>query len=120
DRLAALRREIDEVTPTEALSLTRAGASFIDVREPEETAQGTPEVAQAVSRGYLEMRIAQAAPKHDQTVLLMCAGGSRSLLAADDLRRMGYTDVRSVAGGFNRWKDEGLPFSIPATLSAED
>src|SRR5690625_804023 len=120
NRLAALRAEIAEITPAEARSLQTEGATLIDVREPEEVAQGTPEQAQALSRGFLELRIGNAVPQRNDTVLLMCGSGTRSLLAADDLRRLGYSDVRSVAGGFNRWKDEGLPFTVPSVLSAED
>ncbi len=119
ERLAVLRAEIAEITPREARSLQADGAALVDVREPEEIAEGMPESAHALSRGYLELRVEGAIPDHQQTVLLMCGSGSRSLLAADGLRRMGYADVRSVAGGFNRWKDEGLPFSVPATLSAD-
>src|SRR5699024_3818535 len=120
DRLASLRGEIDEITPGEARELQSRGTLLIDVREPEEIAQGTPDNAVALNRGFLEMKIDQHAPQTDQPVMLMCGSGSRSLLAADDLRRLGYADVRSVAGGFKRWKDERLPFTIPTTLSAED
>ncbi|MDN5861877.1 MAG: molybdopterin-synthase adenylyltransferase MoeB [Salinisphaera sp.] len=120
ERLAALRAEITEASPDEARTLQAGGAVLIDVREPEEVAQGTPESAQALSRGYLELRVGDIVSKRDATVLLLCGSGSRSLLAADDLRRMGYTDVRSVAGGFNRWKDEGLPFTLPTSLSADE
>src|SRR5699024_6108753 len=59
------------------------------------------------------------APERDQPILLLCGSGTRSLLAADNLGRLGYSDVRSVTGGFNRWKDEGLPFHIPQTGQRE-
>src|SRR5699024_6443397 len=117
-RLAELRAAIAEVTPREAQALQSDGAALVDVREPDEVAQGTPTGAQPISRGFLEMRVGQAVPDTDHTVLLMCGSGSRSLLAADDLRQLGYTDVRSVAGGFNRWKDEGLAFVVPDTPDA--
>lgn len=117
-RLTELRASITEVTPREAQAMQVGGATLIDVREPDEVAQGTPEDAHAISRGFLEMRVAKSVPETDQTVLLMCGSGNRSLLAADDLQRLGYTDVRSVAGGFNRWKDEGLAFTVPDTLDA--
>lgn len=118
-RLQELREIIPEVAPGEARELQAAGAALIDVREAEEIAQGTPEGARPLGRGYLEMRIGEAVPERDRTVLLMCGSGSRSLLAADDLRRLGYGDVRSVAGGFNRWKDEGLPFTVPDLADAD-
>ena len=59
-------------------------------------------------------------PDASKTVLVMCAGGVRSLFAAEGLRMLGYKDVRSVAGGFNRWKNEGLPVEVPRSLSAKD
>jgi len=114
-RLEQLREEIGLVDPAQALARSRAGAVLLDVREAEEIALGLPETAQAVSRGYLEMRIAELAPDPDQDILLLCAATTRSLLAADDLRRMGYRRVAAVGGGFNRWKDEGLPYVLPET-----
>src|SRR5690625_4579070 len=89
ERLAALRAEIAEITPEAAQTLQAQGATLVDVREPEEVAQGTPAQAQALSRGYLELRIGQLVPTHDATIMLMCGSGTRSLLAADDLRRLG-------------------------------
>ena len=114
-RLQQLRAAIALVPPAEVPARIAAGTVLLDVREPDEIAQGTPESAQAIGRGYLEMRIEALAPDHDQPILLMCAASTRSLLAADDLRRMGYREVAVVAGGFNRWKDEGLPFILPET-----
>jgi molybdopterin/thiamine biosynthesis adenylyltransferase/rhodanese-related sulfurtransferase len=119
DRLAQLRASIPEVTPEQADAAARAGAALIDVREPDEIAQGSPSGALRLGRGFLEMRIEQAVPDTDQPLLVMCGGGTRSLFAADSLRRMGYSDVRSVAGGFNRWKNEGLAFELPRALDAD-
>jgi molybdopterin/thiamine biosynthesis adenylyltransferase/rhodanese-related sulfurtransferase len=112
-RLEQLRREIALVDPAEALARSRAGAILLDVREAEEIALGLPDTAQAVSRGYLEMRINDLAPDPDREILLLCAATTRSLLAADDLRQMGYRRLAAVQGGFNRWKDEGLPYTLP-------
>jgi molybdopterin/thiamine biosynthesis adenylyltransferase/rhodanese-related sulfurtransferase len=119
DRLAQLRASIPEVTPEQADAAARAGAALIDVREPDEIAQGSPSGALRLGRGFLEMRIEQAVPDTDQPLLVMCGGGTRSLFAADSLQRMGYSDVRSVAGGFNRWKNEGLAFELPRALDAD-
>jgi len=119
DRLAQLRASIPEVTPEQADAAARAGAVLIDVREPDEIAQGSPSGALRLGRGFLEMRIEQAVPDTDQPLLVMCGGGTRSLFAADSLQRMGYSDVRSVAGGFNRWKNEGLAFERPRALDAD-
>ena len=117
-RLAELRRSVPEVTPTQALALQRNGAVLVDVRDAGEVAQGSPRDAHRLDRGFLAFRIEDAVPDLGRTVLVTCASGGRSLFAADELRRMGYSDVRSVVGGFNRWKDEGLPFEIPRMLDA--
>jgi molybdopterin/thiamine biosynthesis adenylyltransferase/rhodanese-related sulfurtransferase len=119
DRLAQLRASIPEVTPEQADAAARAGAVLIDVRESDEIAQGSPSGALRLGRGFLEMRIEQAVPDTDQPLLVMCGGGTRSLFAADSLQRMGYNDVRSVAGGFNRWKNEGLAYERPRALDAD-
>src|SRR6185369_14763507 len=119
-RLAELRKTIPEVTPSEAAALQGKGAVLIDVREPDEVAQGSPAGAERIVRGFLELRVEDAVPDPKRTVLVMCAGGVRSLFAAEGLRLLGYQDVRSVAGGFNRWKNEGLPVEVPRSLSARD
>ncbi len=115
NRLQQLREQIPLIAPAEALRQAAAGALLLDVREAEEIAQGTPETARTIGRGYLEMRIEALATDRDQPILLMCAATTRSMLAADDLRQMGYRRVAVVAGGFNRWKDEGLPYVLPET-----
>lgn len=117
-RLAELQAAIAEVQPRDAQKLLEGGAVLIDVRERDEIANGSPDGALHLGRGFLELRVEDAVPDHATTVVVMCAGGSRSLFAAESLRNMGYSDVRSMAGGFNRWKNEGLPFSIPRQLDA--
>ena len=101
DRLNALREAIPPVTPAEAQRLASAGAWLVDIREADEIAQGTPVGARPMGRGFLEMRLERAGAAAEDTVLLLCASGSRSLLAADQLGQLGYTDVRSVPGGFD-------------------
>ncbi len=118
-RLDEIRALIPEIMPTEALALQSTGALLIDVREADEIAAGSPKQALRLGRGFLELRIEDAVADKSHTLLTMCAGGMRSLFAADALRNMGYTDVRSVAGGFNRWKNQGLPFETPLTLDAD-
>ncbi|MFZ5593958.1 MAG: molybdopterin-synthase adenylyltransferase MoeB [Pseudomonadota bacterium] len=118
-RLAELKGAIAEITPEEALALQSKGAVLIDVREADEIAQGSPKGALRLGRGFLELRVEDAVPDTSRTILVICAGGVRSLFAAETLKRMGYGDVRSVAGGFNRWKNNGLPFETPRTLDAD-
>jgi len=118
-RLDALKAEIPEVTPGEARRLQEDGAVLVDVRDRDEIAAGSPVGARRLGRDWLELRVEDAVPDLSTPVLLMCAGGTRSMFAADALRRLGYEDVRNVAGGFDRWKHEGLPHETPATLGAD-
>lgn len=110
-RLADLRRVIPEIDPVAV-----GDRILIDVREAEEQADGRPAGAHAIARGRLEMRVAEVASA-GAPVALICAGGTRSLLAAGDLRALGYTDVASVRGGFAAWRSAGLP-EAQATLDA--
>jgi molybdopterin/thiamine biosynthesis adenylyltransferase/rhodanese-related sulfurtransferase len=118
-RLAQLRGAIPEVDPARAHALVQEGAILVDVREPDEVAQGSPAAATRLVRGFLELRIEALVADKARTVLVMCAGGARSLFAAENLTQIGYTDVRSVAGGFDRWKQEGLPFEVPRVLDQD-
>ncbi|MEX0730848.1 MAG: molybdopterin-synthase adenylyltransferase MoeB [Aquisalimonadaceae bacterium] len=117
-RLEALRREIPEVTPEQAHALQGDGAVLVDVREQDEIAAGSPQGALHMGRGYLELRIEDAVPDLERPILTLCGGGTRSLFAAEDLKRLGYRNVQSVAGGFNGWKNDGLPFEVPRMLDA--
>jgi molybdopterin/thiamine biosynthesis adenylyltransferase/rhodanese-related sulfurtransferase/molybdopterin converting factor small subunit len=120
-RLAELRRTIPEISPAEAHALAGRGeAVLLDVREPDELAAGMAAGAQALARGYLELHVERLVPGLDTAILVMCATGARSLFAAADLRQLGYLDVRSIGGGFNRWKQEGLPVTVVHGLSASD
>ncbi len=119
-RIAELKKRVVEIAPKDALELQKSGAALIDVREPDEVAQGSPRDAQRIVRGFLELRIEDAVPDQARTLLVMCAGGVRSLFASEGLKLLGYRDVRSVVGGFNRWKNEGLPIEVPRSLSNAD
>jgi len=119
-RLNQIKAVIPEVAPDEALELQEDGAILIDVREPDEVAQGSPEDALRIVRGFLELKIEKEVPDFDTPLLVMCAGGLRSLFAAENLTQMGYNDVKSVAGGFNGWKNHGLPVDVPEMLGDLD
>ena len=110
---------IDEVDVSEAVRRQSAGAVLIDVREPDETQSGSVARALLVPRGMLELQIEQKVRDRNQPVVLMCAGGTRSALAAKTMLDMGYTDVVSLAGGFNAWKDAGQPWGEDTGLSME-
>ncbi|NNC23297.1 molybdopterin-synthase adenylyltransferase MoeB [Salinisphaera sp. USBA-960] len=118
--LAELRERLPPVPARRAVELVNDGALLVDIREADEIAQGTPVEAARYGRGFLEMRLDQNDIASERTILLMCASGARSLLAADELRRLGYTDTYSVDGGFDAWKQAGLPFETPATLDTAD
>jgi molybdopterin/thiamine biosynthesis adenylyltransferase/rhodanese-related sulfurtransferase len=101
--------DIEEIGPAEALRRQRAGARLVDVREPGEHALGLPRDALAVPRAALESAPAQWLPDPRAQVLLICAAGMRSLAAARALRARGYSQLASVAGGFDQWRRDGLP-----------
>ena len=81
----------------------------MDVREAEEFAKEHAAGAVHLSRGVIELKIEEAAADLAAPIVCYCGGGSRSALVADNLQRMGYTNVASLAGGFKAWKDQGLP-----------
>ena len=116
--LAAVKRQIREIEPTQAQALAGDGV-ILDVREFEEYSQGAIADAVHVPRGNLELEIEKWLPDRDAPVVVYCAAGVRSAFAAKTLADLGYTNVASLAGGFNRWKDEGRPWQTPAVLSAE-
>ena len=119
-RLQHLKATVPEVSALEAFELQKGGAVLVDVREPDEVAGGSPPDAARIVRGFLELRIEDRVPDLEQTVVVMCAGGTRSLFAGRDLQELGYQDVRSMAGGFNGWKNDGLPVEVPRTLTDAD
>jgi sulfur-carrier protein adenylyltransferase/sulfurtransferase len=107
--LAELATRIPQIDPRDALQRQAAGALLIDVREDDERAAGTATGAMGIARAELESSIAAIAPDKAAPILTMCAGGTRSLLAADSLLALGYTHVASVSGGYKRWRAENLP-----------
>jgi rhodanese-related sulfurtransferase len=106
---ADARTRVPEVTAENAAKQQAAGAVLIDVRESEEFAQSHAQGAVHLSKGVIELRIEGVVPEPSTPILCYCGGGSRSLLAADNLQKMGYTNVASVAGGLRAWKEAGLP-----------
>ena len=119
DLLRAARAQVPELTPRELQAERSAGKApvLLDVREANEADAGLLPAAKLVPRGFLELRVEEVVPDHDADLVLYCAGGSRSLLAGQTLRAMGYTRVRSLAGGFAAWKADGLPVEVPVRLT---
>jgi molybdopterin/thiamine biosynthesis adenylyltransferase/rhodanese-related sulfurtransferase len=117
------KERIKEVDPREVHELNqngRNGAVIVDVRELHEFEESHLPGAIHVPRGHLESRIEGAVPDKSGSVILYCASGNRSALAADDLQsRLGYEDVASMRGGITLWKDRGYEVDVPRTLTAE-
>ena len=102
------RQRIKEITAREVIQMRERGEDFaiVDVREDREWNLGHVPGAVHVARGTLEGHIEGAVPR-EQKVVLYCARGNRSALAADTMREMGYRDVTSLAGGIQAWVDAG-------------
>jgi len=115
-----VKASIKEVDPSVVHELIGDGAAFVDVRETDEYATGHLPGASHVPRGYLESRIEGIVPDRSQRVILYCASGNRSALAARTLTEdLGYETVESMTGGITLWKDRGYEVEIPKTMSAE-
>ncbi len=114
---AAVAR-VGEVTPTEARS-RMDDAVFLDVREADEWDQGAIPQARFLPRGILERDIETVVPDRATPLVVYCSGGWRSALAGVALQDLGYSDVVSMAGGFDRWKAEGHPWGDPAGLTGD-
>jgi rhodanese-related sulfurtransferase len=82
---------------------------LVDVREESEWNAGHLPGAVHLGKGILERDVEKAIPDLDAKIVLYCGGGYRSALAADNLQRMGYTDVWSMEGGIRGWRDAGYP-----------
>src|SRR6266404_4257819 len=121
DFLDAARRAIPEIS-VEAVAARRVQGDemvLLDVREKEEVRAGYIEGAITIPRGFLEFQAAAHLPQTDADIVVYCASGARSLLAAQVLRAMGYTRVASMAGGITRWQAAGYPVVHNRQLSAE-
>src|SRR5215471_13438429 len=115
------RAEIKSVDIDEARRmLDKPGTVLIDVREPDEWRQGHIANAIGISRGFLELRVEEKVPDHKTPIIVQCASGTRSLLAARTLRELGYENVYNLTGGFNAWKDRGLPWVADRQFSADE
>lgn len=119
--MADTRRAVREVSLEALKERIEATAPFtlIDVREGEEYRAGHLPGAVSVPRGFLESRIESVAPDRAAPIVLYCAGGTRSALAARTLLEMGYAHVESAHPGFSQWKDRGYPVVVPRALTGD-
>jgi molybdopterin/thiamine biosynthesis adenylyltransferase/rhodanese-related sulfurtransferase len=118
DLLNAAKAEINEIDPHDVAARLDY-YNLLDVREPDEYDQGALPGAVHVPRGNLEFAIEGRLTDKNAPIAVYCAGGVRSAFAAKTLQDLGYTDVVSIIGGFNKWKDEGLEWSTPRTMTAD-
>jgi len=105
------KARVREVTVAEARERLASGKDvrLIDVREDNEWQAGHATGAVHLGRGIIERDIEKEVPDQGAALILYCGGGYRSALAADNLQRMGYTNVHSMAGGWTAWQEAGAP-----------
>jgi sulfur-carrier protein adenylyltransferase/sulfurtransferase len=119
-----IKEQIEEVDPKDVHELQQNGngngAVIVDVREQHEFEAAHLPGAVHVPRGYLESRIEGSVADRSKRVILYCATGQRSALAAHTLKELlGYEDVASMRGGITLWKDRGYDVEVPRALSPE-
>lgn len=100
---------VREVSVAEAIERQGNGSTLIDVREDSEWSMGYARGAIHLGRGVIERDVVHQIPDKDAELILYCGGGFRSALAADNLQKMGYKNVLSMAGGWTAWKEAGAP-----------
>ena len=103
------RTRVREVSVEQTLDRVKHGARLIDVREDNEWERGHAAGAEHLGRGVIERDIEREVPARSTELILYCGGGYRSAHAADNLQRMGYTTVHSLAGGWRAWTEAGAP-----------
>ncbi|MGA0781439.1 MAG: molybdopterin-synthase adenylyltransferase MoeB [Ilumatobacteraceae bacterium] len=120
DLLAAAKAVITEIdTAGAAEKISGGDVVVLDVREPDEYAEGALPGALHIPRGHLEAQVEGRITDKNTAVVVYCAGGVRSAFAARTLGELGYANVLSMAGGYGKWKDEGRPWTTPAALTPE-
>ena len=105
------RTRVKECTVAQAKTMLDRGevAHFLDVREDREFAKDHAKGARHLGKGIIERDVETLIPNKGETILLYCGGGYRSVLAADALQHMGYTNVQSMDGGITGWREAGYP-----------
>jgi len=108
--VAEAKKHITEISPQDAAAKLNSGdAVVVDVRDKDEWEEGHIPGATHMSRGTIEFEVEERVPDPNAMIICHCGGGGRSALAAESLQKMGYKNVRSMAGGFRAWKAAGLP-----------
>lgn len=120
EMLAAAKAAISEVDSATAIAALDSGAVLLDVRERSETNQGVVGGSILIPRGQLELQVESAIKDKLANIVVMCAGGTRSALAALTLNELGYENAVSMIGGFSQWKADGRPWTKPEVLDEAD
>lgn len=114
--VSAAKSRVRNLTVDQVADELQKGATLVDLRESEErTRDGAIPGAYHAPRGMLEFYADPSSPYHrpefkpEQRLILHCASGGRSALAADTLQEMGYRDVAHLDGGYKAWKEQGQP-----------
>jgi len=108
--VAEAKKHVTEISPDDAALKLKSGEGvIIDVRDKDEWDEGHIPGATHLSRGTIEFDIEEKVPDTNAMIICHCGGGGRSALAVESLQKMGYKNVRSMAGGFKAWKTAGLP-----------
>ena len=104
------KKNITEISPQDAAAKLKTGeAVIVDVRSKDEWDEGHGPGAIHMSRGTIELDIEENVPDPNAVIICHCGGGGRGALATESLQKMGYKNVRNMAGGFKAWKAAGLP-----------
>lgn len=109
--VAEIKPRIQEISIDEVLDkqAKKHHFRFVDVREDHEWVEGRAAGAEHIGRGILERDIEKHIPDYNEEIVLYCGGGYRSAMAADNIQKMGYTNVLSMAGGMRGWRERNLP-----------
>ena len=107
------KARVKELTVDDVKAKLDRGEKFhlIDVREESEWAKDHLPKASYLGRGIIERDVEERYPETGSEIVLYCGGGFRSALAADNLQRMGYTNVWSMDGGIRGWREKGYPLT---------
>jgi rhodanese-related sulfurtransferase len=103
------KTRIQEISAADAYQAQQQGTLLIDTREESEFAQEHAVGSIHLSKGVVELKIEPLAPDTATPIICYCGGGYRSALVVDNLQKMGYTNVKSLAGGYKAWKAANLP-----------
>lgn len=106
DLINEAKARVKQISPADAMRNRNDETVYLDVREPNEWNLAHMPGAMHIPRGTLEGKVEEMIPR-DKKVVIYCASGNRSALAADTMQQMGYTDVASMSGGFRGWADSG-------------